>query len=295
MKRCLTCQRVYADEEMLFCLEDGAALVSVSESSTDASATLRMPASRATNQAPTEVLPVMTPGPTLPSPPGPPPHPELIQTTPYERKPHKMLWILGAALILGLSAIAVALIVTRGRGTNDAQTAQQTTQPESAASPGSVPSSTGTSDGGAVSQTSNPVVSPGTTPADSSTSEKQTNTVPEQAATPKPTPTSESMSTPAPPKPGKPVSGGVLNGKAISLPAPAYPPAARAVRASGTVIVQVTIDENGRVISASAISGHPLLQQSAVGAARNARFSPTKLSGVPVKVTGTINYNFNLQ
>lgn len=95
---------------------------------------------------------------------------------------------------------------------------------------------------------------------------------------------------PTPPR--APISGGVLNGKAINLPKPAYPPIARAARASGTVVVQVLIDENGHVVSASAVSGHPLLQAAAVGAARQARFSPTKLSGQPVKVTGVIQYNF---
>ncbi len=98
---------------------------------------------------------------------------------------------------------------------------------------------------------------------------------------------------PTPPR--APISGGVLNGKAISLPKPAYPPIARAARASGTVVVQVLIDENGNVVSASAVSGHPLLQAVAVGAARQARFSPTKLSGQPVKVTGVIQYNFVAQ
>jgi protein TonB len=97
----------------------------------------------------------------------------------------------------------------------------------------------------------------------------------------------------APPR--APISGGVLNGKAISLPKPAYPPIARQAHASGTVVVQVTIDENGNVISARAVSGHPLLQAVAVGAARGARFSPTKLSGQPVKVTGVITYNFVAQ
>jgi len=105
---------------------------------------------------------------------------------------------------------------------------------------------------------------------------------------PKPTPT------PAP-KRTAPVSGGVLNGKAISKPQPAYPPIAKAARASGTVTVQILVDESGRVVSASAVSGHPLLQQAAVSAARQARFSPTLLSGQPVKVSGVITYNFVLQ
>jgi TonB family protein len=92
--------------------------------------------------------------------------------------------------------------------------------------------------------------------------------------------------------PRAPISGGVLNGKAISLPKPVYPPIAKSAHASGTVIVQITIDESGKVISARAISGHPLLQAAAVQAAYGARFSPTQLSGQPVKVTGTLSYNF---
>jgi periplasmic protein TonB len=105
---------------------------------------------------------------------------------------------------------------------------------------------------------------------------------------------------PPPPEPkptprAAPISGGVLNGKAISLPKPGYPPIARAAHASGTVVVQVLIDENGNVVSASAVSGHPLLIQAAVSAARSAKFSPTKLSGQPVKVTGVIQYNFVAQ
>ena len=95
--------------------------------------------------------------------------------------------------------------------------------------------------------------------------------------------------------PRAPISGGVLNGKALSLPKPPYPQIAKAAHASGTVVVQVLIDENGNVVSARAVSGHPLLQAVAVAAARGARFSPTKLSGQPVKVTGVIQYNFVAQ
>jgi TonB family protein len=84
----------------------------------------------------------------------------------------------------------------------------------------------------------------------------------------------------------------VLDGKAVNLVKPAYPPAARAVGAKGEVKVQVVIDEEGNVISASAISGHPLLQPAAVAAARATKFSPTKLSGIPVKVSGIMVYNF---
>ncbi len=88
------------------------------------------------------------------------------------------------------------------------------------------------------------------------------------------------------------ISGGVVNGKATNLVKPVYPAAARAVRAIGAVNVQVTIDEQGNVISASAVSGHPLLRSAAVKAARESKFSPTMLSGQLVKVTGVIVYNF---
>lgn len=90
----------------------------------------------------------------------------------------------------------------------------------------------------------------------------------------------------------KHISGGILNGKAISLPKPHYPAAARAERASGAVTVQVLIDEQGTVISATAVSGHALLRDVAVEAAQAARFAPTLLSGQPVKVSGVITYNF---
>lgn len=85
---------------------------------------------------------------------------------------------------------------------------------------------------------------------------------------------------------------GVINGKAVELGKPSYPPAARAVRAGGSVSVQVLIDENGNLISATAVSGHPLLKHAAEQAACQSRFSPTTLSGQPVKVSGMINYNF---
>jgi TonB family protein len=93
----------------------------------------------------------------------------------------------------------------------------------------------------------------------------------------------------------KPVSGGVLNGKALTLPKPAYPQQAKSARAAGVVTVEVIIDESGKVISAKAVDGPMILRQAAVLAAQGARFSPTLLSGNPVKVSGQINYNFALQ
>lgn len=90
------------------------------------------------------------------------------------------------------------------------------------------------------------------------------------------------------PKQRGPISGGVLNGKAIYLPLPELPPGERA----GVVMVQVLIDESGGVIDAKPMSGPPNLHALAVNAARLARFGQTLLSGEPVKVSGTLTYNF---
>ena len=102
-----------------------------------------------------------------------------------------------------------------------------------------------------------------------------------------------------PPSPGpkpilKPVSGGVLNGTAVVLPPPAYPDAAKRMRVQGVVTVDVILDETGKVVAANATSGPAPLREAAVQAALKARFSPTKLSGQPVKVSGVINYKFAL-
>lgn len=307
MKRCPTCDRVYEDDSLSFCLEDGATLVP--ESAFDPGATVKIPAGRLTNQAPTEVLKEETIPPTQPaaSPAqryvAPPP------AAPSEQKKSALPWILGAALILGLSAIAVAWIVTRNNGSDNGQVAQQNAQTESSPSPGATPS-TQSGVEGTTGKTENPTFPTAPTPAVGTNGTAQPGKTPEQpAGTPKPTPsvkgggptdisapsTPEPKPTPTPARPSGPISGGVLNGKATSLPKPAYPPIARAAHASGTVSVQVIIDESGKVISAKAVSGHPLLQQAAVQAAYQARFSPTMLSGQPVKVTGVITYNFVAQ
>ncbi len=87
-------------------------------------------------------------------------------------------------------------------------------------------------------------------------------------------------------------SKGVVNGSALVLAKPKYPPTARAVGASGPVNVQVLIDEEGYVIASEAVNGHPLLKGVSVLAAKASKFMPTLLSGTPVKVSGIIVYNF---
>jgi protein TonB len=89
-------------------------------------------------------------------------------------------------------------------------------------------------------------------------------------------------------KPKGPIAGGMLNGKAIYLPQPEVPSG----EATGVVLVQVLIDEQGAVVEARPVSGPQQLHALAVNAARLARFTPTLLMGEPVKVSGTLSYNF---
>jgi TonB family protein len=87
----------------------------------------------------------------------------------------------------------------------------------------------------------------------------------------------------------------ILNGEAKYLPKPPYPEMARQLKLHGVVNVQVLVDETGRVVSAKAVSGHPLFVREAQRAALQARFGPTLLGDQPVKVSGVITYNFVLQ
>jgi protein TonB len=89
-----------------------------------------------------------------------------------------------------------------------------------------------------------------------------------------------------------PISAGVLNGKALSLPKPDYPADARTAGVDGVVVIQVMVDEQGNVTEARAISGPKILQEPSVNAALQAKFSPTLVEGAPVKVTGVLVYNF---
>ncbi|HYH84566.1 MAG TPA: TonB family protein [Pyrinomonadaceae bacterium] len=119
--------------------------------------------------------------------------------------------------------------------------------------------------------------------------EREGEGVPPAIVRPTPAPTHQ--------KPSGPVrlTSEVITSKAINKPAPPYPSIAKQAGIQGPVSVQVLIDEQGRVVSAKATTGHPMLQGAAVQAAYRASFTPTKLSGQPVKVTGVITYNFVLQ
>ncbi|HEX7317001.1 MAG TPA: TonB family protein [Pyrinomonadaceae bacterium] len=90
------------------------------------------------------------------------------------------------------------------------------------------------------------------------------------------------------------VSGGIINGKAVSKPAPVYPPAAKKAGVSGMVVVQVEVGEDGNVVKAEAVSGPEMLREASEEAALAAKFPPTRLSGQPVRVSGVVTYYFML-
>ncbi len=111
---------------------------------------------------------------------------------------------------------------------------------------------------------------------------EQATNAPEKVGSQVPTPNQANQ------KPKGPIAGGMLNSKAIYMPQPEVPSG----EASGVVLVQVLVDEQGSVIDARPVSGPQHLHTAAVSAARLARFAPTLMMGEPVKVSGTLSYNF---
>src|SRR5687768_2126257 len=90
------------------------------------------------------------------------------------------------------------------------------------------------------------------------------------------------------------VRGGVLQMKTIDKRSPAYPHYAKVANVSGQVSVKVEVDESGRVTKAKAVTGFGMLPEAAEKDALATRFSPTLLSGQPVRVSGDILYDFVL-
>src|SRR5437660_11204232 len=103
------------------------------------------------------------------------------------------------------------------------------------------------------------------------------------------------QSSPEGQRPVGPIEGGILNSKAIELPAPIYPAEAKKLHASGQVQVKVLVDETGRVMNADAVFGPQSLWLAAINAARKARFAPMLIEGTAVKVSGIITYDFREQ
>ena len=101
------------------------------------------------------------------------------------------------------------------------------------------------------------------------------------------------MGPPEPPPPAPaPARKQVVSAEAISKAQPSYPRSAVTAHVSGSVAVLVTINEQGAVTEARAISGPSLLWGSAVDAARRWRFKPSTIGGAPTKTSKTIVFNF---
>jgi protein TonB len=82
----------------------------------------------------------------------------------------------------------------------------------------------------------------------------------------------------------------------IKRQAPEYPELARAAGAEGTVMVEVTVDKNGRVIEARVVSSDTIksLEEAAKKAARDWLFNPAKQRDLPVKARIVIPFEFKL-
>ncbi len=93
---------------------------------------------------------------------------------------------------------------------------------------------------------------------------------------------------------GDTIDVGSLVGFATNRTQPVYPPAAKSLRATGVVTVEVTVNETGDVAEVQKTSGPMLLQDAAKNAIKKWKFKPFVRDGQPVKATGFVNFNFSL-
>jgi len=93
---------------------------------------------------------------------------------------------------------------------------------------------------------------------------------------------------------GSPMDVGSLISYATKQSAPIYPSAARSMRATGVVKVEITVDESGEVAVVDKATGPALLQTAARDAVRKWKFKPFTRDGQPVKARGFVNFNFTL-
>jgi len=95
-----------------------------------------------------------------------------------------------------------------------------------------------------------------------------------------------------PVKPAGPVNFGSLKNQAVKLVMPVYSAIDRQRNIQGMVTVQITLDEEGKIVEAKATGGTPSLRTASEEAARRSKFKPVVIGGQAVKATGFINYNF---
>ena len=85
------------------------------------------------------------------------------------------------------------------------------------------------------------------------------------------------------------VSAGVTSGLLIRKITPTYPPLAKQARIQGSVVLQAVIGKDGTIQNLRAVSGHPMLIQSAIDAVRQWKFSPGEGTA-----TVTVDVNFEI-
>ncbi len=100
----------------------------------------------------------------------------------------------------------------------------------------------------------------------------------------------------APPRPAGPVRlhQGIAPPVPISMPTPIYPAIARTARVDGIVILDVVIDETGRVTGAKVLRSIPLLDKAAIDAITSWRYEPARLNGIPIAISMTVTVRFTL-
>jgi protein TonB len=99
--------------------------------------------------------------------------------------------------------------------------------------------------------------------------------------------------TPAPAAPLR-VGGGIAPPVKVHDAVPQYPAIAQAARVQGIVIIQATIGTDGTVVGAEVLRSVPLLDQAALEAVRQWRYTPTRLNGEPVALVMTVTVHFRL-
>jgi protein TonB len=112
-----------------------------------------------------------------------------------------------------------------------------------------------------------------------------------------------SGSAPAPPPPPPPrpkkidpvrVGGQVQESKILRKVLPVYPELAKRARVESVVILEVNVDEEGNVTNIRVLKSHPLLEQAAIEAVKQWKYSPTLLNNEPVPVVATVTVEFKL-
>ena len=101
---------------------------------------------------------------------------------------------------------------------------------------------------------------------------------------------------PPPPRPTTPIRVSLSKAPTkIRDVSPVYPVLAIASRTEGTVIIEAVIGTTGEVTEARVLKGKALLDEAAMAAVRQWRYTPTLLNGVPVPIILTVTVTFQLK